>query len=63
MIVVVAVFGRELLRLELAFPDGDSDDDGPEQTISSRHGGDFSFGFSPARPYWSSDPDEAPAVV
>lgn len=60
MILSVALLGHELLRVELA---ASTDDEPSEETVAHRHAGHFDFGFSPARPYWSSDPDEAPAVV
>lgn len=54
MIVVLALFGHEVFRIELATPAG-SDDEQSEETVTSRHAGSFDFGFSPARPYWSHD--------
>ena len=33
-----------------------------EQTVAHRHSGDFGFGTSPARPYWTPDYTELPAI-
>jgi hypothetical protein len=65
VIVVLALFGRELLRFEIALvgtAETETGDEQPEHTIRANHGGEFGFGASPARPYWTNDPDELPAV-
>ena len=54
MIVVLALFGHEVFRIELGAVAA-SDDKQSEETVASRHAGSFDFGFSPARPYWSHD--------
>lgn len=62
MILIVELFGHELLRVELTSP-APADEPHPDLVSAPRHGGEFGFGASPARPYWSSDPDEAPPVA
>lgn len=51
MILVVALFGHEVVRLELGAPT--ADDEGgsvDEPTVTHRHAGDFGFGPLPGPP-------------
>lgn len=62
MILVFAVLGHELFRVELATPQPEVSGDDHELTSVHRHAGDFGFGPSPVRPYWTPEPGEAPDV-
>jgi hypothetical protein len=59
----ITVLGFEVLRIDLGPAVDPADDDSHELVATSRHGGEFGFGLSPARPYWSHDPEEAPPVA
>ncbi len=61
--VTVALFGREIARLDLGPPEPVEMPGHPDLAAVNRHSGDFGFGTSPARPYWSHDYDGAPAVA
>lgn len=62
MILTLSILGTEILRIELGEPPAPADED-PDLCAVHRHAGEFGFGTSPARPYWSHDPEEGPAVA
>lgn len=58
----LCLFGHELLRLDVDAPDAPVENHA-DLTAVNRHSGDFGFGGSPARPYWTPEPGESPPVA
>lgn len=58
----IAVLGTEVFAIDLSRPTA-TEEPHPELTATNRHSGDFGFAGGPARPYWTSEPGEAPAVA
>lgn len=58
----LCLLGHELLRLDVDALDAPVENHA-DLTAVNRHSGDFGFAGSPARPYWSHDPQESPPVA
>ncbi len=56
----ISILGTEILAVELGSPDVREPAD---HTVAHRHAGEFGFGASPVRPYWSATRGDEPDVA